>query len=405
MPEFACRVAGPSGEVFDKTYAAVDEASLRRELETQDLMILSVRRRSPFARQLLRALRLRGSIPSRDFLFFNQELRALLKAGLPIVPSLNILLERRKHKLFRSSLVDVRDRVKAGEALSEAFAAQGELYPPLYPASLSSGERSGELVSVLDRFVAYMQRLLAIRRKVVSAMIYPVILVGLSFMLLLLMLFFIIPKFEEFLSDFGTELPLITKLLIGASNVVRQQWYLLIGGAVGLSFLYNWWSRTPAGRQRIDLLKMRIPLAGAIIRAYAQNRFTRTLATLQAGGIPLVTSLELSARAVGNAVFERQLLGVAERVREGEALWESLDRTRLLTDITVQLVRVGESTGALDEMLNSSSDFTDEEIDAQLTRMTSLIEPLMLIFIAIVVAIMLLSVYYPLIQAYGQATA
>ena len=171
MPEFTCRIGTPAGEIFERTYVGSDEASLRRDLESQDLMILDMRRRSAIVQTLLRALKLRGSVSMKEFLFFNQELRALVRAGLPIVPSLDILLERRKNKVFRNSLIDIRDRVKGGEALSDAFAAQGDLYPPLYSASLASGERSGELTSVIERFVAYLQKIISIRRKVISALI------------------------------------------------------------------------------------------------------------------------------------------------------------------------------------------------------------------------------------------
>jgi len=169
-------------------------------------------------------------------------------------------------------------------------------------------------------------------------------------------------------------------------------------------FLFSWWTRTENGALAFDRIKLRIPLAGGIINQYCQNRFTRTLGTLQSGGIPLVTSLDLAARAVGNRVFERALLQVAGKVREGEPLWESLDKTKLISDLTVQMIKVGESTGALDEMLDNASDFTDEEIDANLERLMSMVEPLMLVFMAFVVAIMLLSIYYPLIQAYSQTT-
>jgi type IV pilus assembly protein PilC len=390
MPEFVCRVATPSGEVFDKVYAGADESSLRRELENQELMILDVKRRNPFIQQTLRMLHIQGSIAPRDFLFFNQELRALIKAGLPIVPSLDILLERRKNKTFRNALIDVRDRVKGGEALSDAFAAQEELFPPLYSASLASGERSGELASVIERFVAYQQKIIGIRRKVISALIYPAILITLALGLIALMVFFIIPKFNEFLVGFGAELPLITKIVVGSSMFAVENAKYIGGGLVLGLILFSWWSRTEQGTYAVDRFKLRIPLAGS---------------TLQAGGIPLVSSLELSARAVGNVVYEKALLGVAGKVREGEALWETLDKTGLLSDITVQMIKVGESTGALDEMLQNASDFTDEEIDANLDRMMSMVEPLMLVFMALVVATMLLSIYYPLIQAYGQSTA
>jgi type IV pilus assembly protein PilC len=405
MPEFICRVATPAGEIFDKIYAGTDEAALRRDLENQELMILDVKRRNPFVQQMLRSLRIHGSIASRDFLFFNQELRALIKAGLPIVPSLDILLERRKNKTFRNALIDIRDRVKGGEALSEAFEAQGDLFPPLYSASLASGERSGELPSVIERFIAYLQKIIGIRRKVISAMIYPLILMTLAFGLIALMIFFIIPKFNDFLIDFGAELPLITQIVVGTSTFCVEHWKLIVGGTIGGVILFSWWTRTEPGAFAFDRLKLRIPLAGGIINQYCQNRFTRTLGTLQAGGIPLVTSLELAARAVGNRVFEKALLEVTNKVREGEPLWDSLDKTGLIGDLTIQMVKVGESTGALDEMLDNASDFTDEEIDANLERLMSMVEPLMLVFMAFVVAIMLLSIYYPLIQAYSQTTA
>ncbi len=405
MPEFVCRIAAPSGEVFDKTFSGADEASVRSELEAQDLLILDLRRRNPLVQSLLRSMRITGSIPPKDFLSFNQELRALIRAGLPIVPSLNILLERRKNKTFRDALIDIRDRVKGGEALSDAFAGQGDLFPPLYSTSLASGERSGELAAVIDRFVAYQQKVIGIRRKVISAMIYPLVLLVLASALIMLMIFFIIPKFNEFLVDFGAELPLITKVVVGVSLFAAGHWYYLLGGAVAALLALSWWGRTDSGRLALDGFKLRIPLVGTIMSEYAQNRFTRTLGTLQSGGIPLVTSLELSARAVGNAVFEQSLLEVADRVREGESLWEQLDKTRLFSDISIQMIKVGESTGALDEMLDSASDFTDEEIDAHLERMMALVEPLMLVFMALVVAVMLLSIYYPLIQAYGQSTA
>ena len=405
MPEFVCRVATPGGEIFNKVYTGSDEAALRRELETQDLMILDVRRHNPIVQNMLKTLRIKGGIPPAEFLFFNQELRALIRAGLPIVPSLDILLERRKNKMFRDALIDIRDRVKSGEALSEAFEAQGSMFPPLYAASLASGERSGELALVIERFVAYQMKVIAIRRKVLSAVIYPTVLLVLASGLIALMIFFIIPRFEEFLTDFGVELPLITVVVLGVSKFAGNNWHFIIGSAFAGVVLLNWWGSTPGGRYALDSFKLKIPMSGKVMSEYCQNRFTRTLGTLQAGGIPLVTSLELSARAVGNSVYEKALLVVARKVREGRSLWESLDESGLFTDITVQMIKVGESTGALDEMLTNASDFTDHEIDAQLQRMMALVEPLMLVFMAVVVAIMLLSVYYPLLQAYGQAGA
>jgi type IV pilus assembly protein PilC len=403
MAEFTCRVATSAGEIFERSYVFDNEAALRRELESQDLMILDLQRRSAFLRQLARSFRLGGNISSREFLVFNQEFGALIRAGLPVVQSLTILLERRKNPTFKQALLDVRDRVKAGEQLSEAFAAQSDLFPRLYTASLASGERTGELGTVIKRFVDYLQRSVSMQRKVLSAMIYPVILLVLSCVVIAVMIFFIIPKFNEFLKDFGADLPLLSKVIVGFALFCTGHWQIIVGGGVTALITFMFWSRTMQGRETIDRIKLGLPLAGGVIRNYCQNRFTRTLATLQAGGLPLVTSLELSARSVSNAVFERRLLQVAAEVREGKALWETLEKTELLSDIAIQMIKVGESTGALVEMLNDASDFTDEEIDTQLTRLVSLVEPMMLVFMAVVVAVMLLSIYLPLLQAYGQS--
>ncbi len=405
MPEFVCRVATPSGEVIERSYVYADEPSLRRDLEGQDMMLLSVRQQSSLFRSLASLFSIRERVSSRDFLLFNQEFSALIRAGLPIVSSLEILLERRKNPTFRNALQDVRDRVKSGEALSDAFAAQGDLFPSLYSASLASGERSGELANVLSRFITYWHNLLKIKRTVVSALIYPVILLCLGIALIALLIFFILPKFSTFLEEMGADLPLISRIPIGIAEFCTQNWQIMLAVLITSVIAFLLWRRTPGGRLALDRFKMRIPLIGTVVRNYAQNRFTRTLATLQAGGIPLVTSLELSAKAVGNKVFEAGLLEVAENVRRGQALWESLDETGLIADITVQMIKVGESTGMLVEMLTNCSDFVDEEIDAQLQRLVSLVEPLMLIFMALLVGFMLMAVYMPLIQAYGAARA
>jgi len=405
MPEYICRVANAAGEVIERSYVSSDEPSLRRDLEAQDLMLLSMRQRSTLFGGLSKLFSGRSRISAREFLLFNQEFSALIRAGIPIVTSLDILLERRKNEAFRNALMDIRDRVKSGESLSEAFGAQGDLFPPLYAASLASGERSGEMASVLTRFIDYTQRVLAIQRKVVSALIYPAILFTLSIGLVSLMIFFIIPKFNEFLKDFGEELPLITQIIVGFALFCQERWQIILVGAVAGFVGYMAWQRTLGGRYVIDNLKIRMPVLGEIVRNYAQNRFTRTLGTLQAGGIPLVTSLELSSRAVGNVVYERELNEVTTKVREGESLWESLDSTGLISDINIQMIRVGESTGALVEMLENASEFTDEEIDTQLSRMVTMIEPAMLVFMAIIVATMLLSIYLPMIQLYGASQA
>ena len=403
MAEFQCRVAYPTGEIVEQIFDAIDEPALRRELEAKDYLVLDLRRRSAVTGILTDALRIRPRISAREFLFFNQELRALIKAGLPVLGSLDILIERRKNEAFKRALIDIRDRVKAGESLSEAFGAHGDLFPKLYSSSLASGERSGELPSVLERFVSYQQTMIAITRKVTSALMYPLILMLLSVALVALMVFYIIPNFNTFLSEFGTDLPWITQILVDTATFCRSNWKMILAVVFATVVAVLLWKRSGTGRVLMDRLKMKIPLAGRIIQDYAQNRFTRTLGTLVAGGIPLVTSLELSGRAVGNAVFESAILGAARKVREGQSLWESIEECGLFSDIAVEMIKVGESTGSLEEMLTSASDFTDEEIDYKLTRMVSLFEPLLIVFMAVVVGGMLLALYLPLLRVYSQS--
>jgi type IV pilus assembly protein PilC len=401
MAQFVCRMALPSGEIVERTVVADTEAAVRRDFEDKDFLILELRRQNPVLSAVSGALAVRPRIPAREFLFFNQEFSALLRAGLPILTSLDILIDRRKNVVFKKTLMDIRERVKGGEALSEAFSAQGELFPKLYAASLASGERSGELPSVLKRYINYTRSILAIRKKVVGALMYPAILICVSIVLISIMVFYVIPSFSALFKDLGTDLPAITQLLMDSSIFLQSQWKPIGALTVAGVAAFVVWYRSPAGQIGFDRLKMRLPLVGDIFRDYAQNRFTRTFSTLLAGGIPLVTSLELAARAVGNAVLESELMGVTVKVREGQPLWESLEKTGYVTEMAVEMIKVGESTGALVEMLDNASEFSEEEIDYRLSKMVTLIEPVMLVFMAMVVTGMLLAFYLPLIRAAG----
>ena len=402
MPEFACRLGTPGGEILEEIIVADDEGALRRECERKDLFVITVRRKSGVGRFLQNLSPLRPRISTKEFLLFNQELTALIRAGLPIIASLDILLERRKNAAFRRSLEDIRTRVKGGEMLSEAFAAQGALFPKIYCSTLASGERSGEIATVLKRYIAYVKTLLTLQRKVISAMVYPMILMGLSAGLIAILVYFVIPNFAKFYKDFGADnLPLPTEILVGTATFVRGNIVLILAAIFGGSLAFLFWRSTPPGRYSIDKVKLRVPLIGSVWTSWSVSRFSRTLATLVSGGIPLVTSLEITAGAAGNVVFQRAIEGVSRKVKEGEALWESLEKTGLFSSMSVEMIKVGESTGALEEMLTSVSDFLDEEIDARLTNLVSIIEPLVLIFMAVLVGGILLAIYYPLLQAYG----
>ncbi|HXI04113.1 MAG TPA: type II secretion system F family protein [Candidatus Saccharimonadales bacterium] len=403
MAEFVCKVGTPGGEILEQILTAESEEVVRQNFEARDYYVYSVRRKGGLDYLFdLSSLR-RRHISSKEFLIFNQELASLIHAGLPIITSLQVLTERRKNPVFRQALMDVRDRVRSGAALSEAFEAQGELFPRLYCSSLASGERSGEIDSVLKRYIAYQKTVLAVRKKVISAITYPIILMVFAVGLVALLVTYIIPKFQAFFADFGAELPLITRIVVGTSAWVQAHILIILAVIVVTAISVTAWVRTPAGATKIDMWKLKVPLLGGVWRRYAISRFTRTLSTLIAGGIPLVASLDISARAVGNRIFEERMLGVGQKVREGESLWESLDKTGLVTDMAIEMIKVGESTGALEEMLGNVANFYDEEIDARLTTLVSLMEPAMLIFMAGVISVMLMAIYLPLIRSYSAA--
>ena len=403
MPDFTCRVGLATGEILERMYTADSEGALRRELERKDLLVISVRRAGGVGSAVRSLLPFRPRVKIKEFLLFNQELMALIRAGLPILASLDILIERRTNPAFKRALIDIRERVKSGESLSQAFDAQG-LFPRIFSSSLASGERSGEIATMLKRYIAYTRNMLAVRKKVVGAMIYPSILLSLSVGLVSVLVYYVVPTFSEFftgLSGGKAELPLLTRGLVGLSTFARDYALVIVASALAAGIAFRIWKKTEGGRMIVDRVKLRIPLIGTILQAYAVSRFARTLSTLVAGGIPLVTSLEITARSLGNAVYEQGVDGTARRVKEGESMWESLEKSALFSDMTIEMIKVGESTGSLEEMLTNVADFLDEEIDQKLSTLVSMVEPLMLVFMALVVGTILLAIYYPLLKLYS----
>lgn len=403
MAEYQCKIVSSSGEILERSYSYDNEMALRKDLENKDYLILSVKKKNPLIDFLKGLIVWKGKVKIKEFLFFNQELAALIKAGLPIIVSLDILIERRTNVVFKKSLQDIRDRVKSGASLSEAFEAQGDLFPKIYSSSLASGERSGEIATVLKRYISYMKLMLGLRKKIISAIIYPSILLILSIGLITLLLTYILPKFSEFYSSFEAELPLITKSLIGVSLMLRENVFIILAVLVVTIIVFQIWKRTKQGRILFDTWKLKIPIVGQVIHQYTISRFTRTLSTLVAGGIPLVNSLEIAGGAVGNARFTKEILDVAKKIKEGESMWESLEKMGLMSDMSIEMIKVGESTGALEEMLGNVSDFIDEEIDQRINTLLSLLEPILLVFMAFVVGGMLLAIYLPLLKVYAQS--
>jgi len=403
MPEFIAKVGTSDGVVMERTFTAESEAALRSDLVGRDYLVFTVRRKSGWL-DLLPGFGMKHGVRMKEFLLFNQELAALIRAGLPIIASLEILIERRKNQTFKKALMDVRDKVRGGASMSEAFQAQGEMFPGIYSATLASGERSGEIANVLLRYTTYQKTMLSLKRKVTSALIYPAILFVLMIGLVAILITWVVPKFTDFYKDFGADLPLLTRMLIGLSTTVTHNGLYLLAALVFVAVAFRAWLKTPAGRLARDRFMVRMPIIGSVFHRFAVSRFMRTLGTLIAGGIPAVTALGMSARAVGNLEFENRLLGVERKVREGSSLWEALEATRLFNDIAIEMTRVGESTGSLHDMLSNISDFYDEEIETRISTIMVFIEPVMLVIMGSFVVLIMLAIYLPLLRSYAQSS-
>ncbi len=395
--EFHCRLASATGEIVEGVYVADSEARLRSDLEEKGLFVLSLKPRGAMGRIGLHAPR-RARIPTRDFLIFNQELATLLRAGMPLVQSLELLTRRVTSPLFRSVLEDIHEKVRGGTALSDAFAAHGDLFPSVYVASLVAGERSGNLDAVLRRFVEYTKVIATVKRKTLSALVYPAILIALALILVSIIVLRVVPAFSDFYASFGANLPLVTRIIVAISDVVRGQFLLLllVGGGTIAAFIS--WLRQPGQQARFDRMVLRVPVVGEIATKFATSQMARTLATLLGGGLPLVNALTIAARSVGNQFIAAELDVVGTRVREGVSFAAALEARRVFPDVAVKMAEVGESTGALQEMLNTVADFYDEEISTNMERFVTLVEPVLLVIMGIVIAGLLLALYLPLFQ-------
>ncbi len=400
--EYRCRVSTANGHVSTTTFVADNEARLRMELEEKGLFLLSLQ---PVGGVGVGGFSFRlpsrkKKIGSEEFLIFNQEMATLLRAGLPLVQSLDILRRRVPNPSFKRVLDDVYERVRSGSALSDAFEAQGGMFTGIYHASLMAGEKSGSLETVLRRYVSHMKVIASVRGKMISALIYPVVLLLLSAAVVGMIVFKVVPEFASFYESFGAgaELPASTQLIVAFSTSVVDYAFIWVAAIVIIVVGSSVWIRQPGQRSRLDRAIMRLPWFGPLSRKFSTAQVARTISTLLAGGIPLVNSLDISAKSVGNQAVASDLGIVAREVREGSSLAHALQQRRTFPDVAIEMVEVGESTGALAEMLNSIADFYDEENDTSLTRFSNLVQPVLLIVMGIVIAGLLLSLYMPLFQ-------
>jgi type IV pilus assembly protein PilC len=395
MAEYRCRLANTNGEIINTTVSSPSEGELRHRLSEQGYYIYSIQERGKgFSIGLPWAGR-RKKIKTSDFMIFNQQFVALIHAGLPILKALDLLIQRVKDVQFREILGDIANRLRSGALLSEAFEAQGT-FPKVYTASLLAGEKSGNLEEVIRRFMEYQKVINTTRSKIKSALTYPLILTLLLVTLVTYLLTNIVPQFGQFYTNLGAELPVTTQVLISVSSHLRSQiltgFFILVGLVVGLTM----WAKSPKGGLYFDGLKLKLPLVGDVWKKFSFSQMCRTLSTLLSGGIPMVNSLEIVADSSGNRVISRAVKSAIVSVREGQSLSRSLETNPVVPELAIEMVQVGESTGALSEMLRHVADFYDEEVSTRLNQLMTYIEPILLVILAVIVAFVLIALYLPI---------
>ena len=389
MAEFLVKLADERGHVEEQVHAAANAEELRVRYTQAGYHVFSVKAKG------VGGLGGRRKTKLETFLIFNQQFLTLIRAGLPILGSLDMLSKSQKNPAFAGQLANVTERVKQGESVSSAFEAQGG-FPLVYTVTLLAGERAGNLEEVLGRYLAFQRISLTFRKKLQSSLIYPSLLIVLVFALFIFLITFVVPQFATLYDQVGTKLPAITLDLL-ALGKLAQHYFLyalpvvLIGG-----FLLYRWGKSTRGADTIDGIRIKLPLFGSIWLKYQVALFARTLSTLLTGGLPLVPSLETAARSISSSRISRSVMASVTSVREGKGLSTSLNKTGVFPALSTEMIEVGESTGALPQMLNSVAEFFEEDVQTALTASLALIEPIILIVMGVVVVVILIALYLPI---------
>jgi type IV pilus assembly protein PilC len=398
VAEFLLRYADTRGHIHEQVAEAATEREARERLSQQGFLVYSVRSRDLGAR--MGGFRRKKSIKLEKFLIFNQQFVTLVRAGLPILKGLDLLADRLTDPKLGRHVKAVRNEVKEGAMLSDAFARQG-VFPSIYVTTILAGEKSGSLVEVLDRYLAYQKLTLAVRKKLLVSLMYPAVLIVVVICLIAFLVTYVVPNFAVLYSTMRVQLPAPTRILIAVGTTARS--YVLLGIAAllvaGAGFWL--WSRRESSRETLDRWKLKVPAFGEIWMKYQVAQFSRVLSTLLIGGIPLMQALDTSGRSIGTVLLKKSLTKAAGLVREGRSLSQALSSTGIFPSLAVDMMEVGESTGALPQMLNSVAEFYDEDVATRTTAVLSLIEPAIMIFMGIFVAFVLVALYMPIFSLAG----
>jgi type IV pilus assembly protein PilC len=394
MPYFSCRVVGEDGRVVTRDVLATSAGECQKSLSGDGLLVLSVRR--DWKAIQAQGIRLGRKIKDRDFILFNQELVALIRSGYPVLRSLEAISGRLKNIYLRELLMKVADEVKLGKALSEAFLPYEKSFGTVYTASLMAGERSGNLPGAITRYVQYAKVIAQTRSRIRSALAYPTLLLIFGFILFGILVNFILPRFSGFYQDFQAQLPGITRFIMSVSLAVNAHWYLVPAIVAAIALIVLSRRRRPDFRLKLDRLKLRVPYGKAIWLESSISIFSRTLGLLLEAGITLLQAIGIAIQSVPNAHLSRLMAGVPDSLKNGEGLSESLAKSGAIPPLALDMIRIGEASANLQGMLGDVADFYDDRIRVKIDTLVSLIEPVIIIFMGLVVAGMLLAIYLPI---------
>ena len=394
MPEFLVKVADERGRLLQQVENGYSEAEVRDRFVQQGFLVYWVKPRGIYSAGKFQLGSNRKVRPG-TFLIFNQQFLTLIKAGLPILNSLDLLIKRQKDERFRSLLENVRDRVKSGELLSDSFAAQAA-FPRIYTTTLLAGEKSGNMEEVLGRYIAFQRMALTFKKKLAVSLVYPALLISVVSVMLVFLITYVVPQFAKLYESLNAKLPTITLIMLAVGNNAQQYApYIFLGLVIVIALLWRWKS-TDSGADAIDRGILRMPLLGDIWLKYQVANFSRMLSTLLQGGMPLVPSLETAGASMSSRRILNGIKDAAARVKEGRSLARSLEDQKMFPDLSVEMIEVGESTGALAAMLNSVAEFYEEDVQTALGAAMALIEPVILIVMAVFVGGVLISLYLPI---------
>ncbi len=401
MARFSFKIGTPRGTVRTMEAQGESAEAARRSLEAQGLFVFETRGRSDPRGRWRRSLPALDRVSTRALLVFNQELLALVKAGLPILTALELLQNRTQQVRLQALLEEVRQAVTGGAALSAALARHPRVFSPLYAAALRAGEQSGNFMEALGRYVEYQKRTLAIRQRFRGALTYPAILCVASTAVVLFLLTFVVPSFTKIYGDMEAQLPVATRVLISLTHRLQAAFPLVLAGAVGLGVAAWRWRATPHGRHLTDRWTLYLPWVGSLTRGYLFSRFARTLAMMLAGGIPMIPSLETTLGTMGNAYLTAALRTALPGVAGGKSLADALEQTGVVPPMMLELLAVGEKSGSLVEMLGHAADLYDTEMDTRLATLAAAIEPAIMIVMGAIVAVIVVIMYLPIFHLAG----